>query len=74
MIKQISKLAYTFFVLLSSLATFAQSPDDEFSSSSFSGSSGLVMPYRLHSPSMEARTAIPLIIYLHGAGDGVQAM
>jgi predicted peptidase len=67
-IKQISKLAYTFFVLLSSLTTFAQSADDDFSSSSFSGSNGLVMPFRFHSPSMEVRAVIPLIIYLHGAG------
>ena len=68
MIKQISKLTYTFFVLLSSLTTLAQSADEEFSSFSFSGSSGLEMPYRLHSPSMEVMTAMPLIIYLHGAG------
>jgi predicted peptidase len=67
-INQISKLACTFFVLLSSLIAFAQSADDGFSSSSFSGSNGLVMPFRFHSPSMEVRTAIPLIIYLHGAG------
>jgi len=26
------------------------------------------MPYRLHSPAVEVRTAVPLIIYLHGAG------
>ena len=68
MIKQSSKLAYTFFVLLSSLPTFAQSADNEFSSFSFSGSSGLEMPYRLHSPSGEVRASIPLLIYLHGAG------
>ena len=66
--KQISKLIYTFFVLLSPLTTFAQSADDGFSSFSFTGSSGLEMPYRLHFPSMKASTAIPLIIYLHGAG------
>ena len=68
MIKQISKLTYTFFVLLSSLITFAQSANDEFSSFSFSASSGLEMPYRLYSPAVEVRTAVPLIIYLHGAG------
>lgn len=68
MIKQISKLTYTFFVLLSSLTTFAQSANDEFSSFSFSASSGLEMPYRLYSPAVEVRTAVPLIIYLHGAG------
>lgn len=68
MIKQISKLTYTFFVLLSSLTTFAQSVNDEFSSFSFSASSGLEMPYRLHSPAVEVSTAVPLIIYLHGAG------
>jgi predicted peptidase len=68
LIKQISKLTYTFFVLLSSLTTFAQSANDEFSSFSFSASSGLEMPYRLYSPAVEVRTAVPLIIYLHGAG------
>ncbi|MBT4257242.1 MAG: prolyl oligopeptidase family serine peptidase [Gammaproteobacteria bacterium] len=26
------------------------------------------MPYRLHSPSIEAGTVVPLIIYLHGSG------
>lgn len=68
MIKHTHKLAYVFSVLLSSLTTLAQSADEEFSKLSFSVSSGLEMPYRLHSPSVEVTSAMPLIVYLHGSG------
>ncbi|WP_303317856.1 prolyl oligopeptidase family serine peptidase [Flavivirga abyssicola] len=35
----------------------------------FSSSNGLKMPYRLFSPKNEAKTKIPLVVFLHGRGD-----
>lgn len=66
--KQSIKLASLTVVFFSLLAAEAQSADEDFSSFSFAALNGLEMPYRLHSPTLENGTEVPLIIFLHGAG------
>jgi len=68
-------LSFTVAVLLTFLAlpassALAQSGSQAFDSFSFSGADAGVMPYRLHTPSLDNSNAspLPLIIYLHGSG------
>lgn len=68
MLKQFSKLIFAFLSISTPAFVFAQALNDDFSPFSYSASSGLEMPYRLHTPSLESGAKYPLIIYLHGSG------
>jgi predicted peptidase len=70
------RLALTLIGALAMLAAAAgptPAPGDGFAAETYSGSSGLALPYRLFVPDTRLRTRpLPLIIFLHGAaGAGV---